>query len=479
MSQRLKMPWFCYTGFNILVLWNMVTFSLDSTQVFGLGAALTITSMQWVVFVAAQALTMGIYACAADRIQDRFARSEMPPALSWIAAALTAAGALGMLQPVPAISLIASACAACGSGWLWLMWARFFGCLGSERAERIIVRSVALCAGVACACVALPPTIRFFLAQLIPFFSVICSVKALRWAHDHAENLSSDEARLAAVEEAPTPTARMVFGLLLPSLLVFFLIPFATMRVGASGPVAAALAFIFAFALAALLTYLFLQVTPSITLSFIFRWQVPLIALGVVLYAMGFAPISAWAVLSTALIVISEFTWIYLCRLMRLYPARSLRMFMGGYFTFDLGEFLGSLLAAALVPALASGAVDFGGIGYAVLLMIVVALAVMVYVPQQLPASASQPHASAALSESADVSSADTDADEKFYERFKITPREREIIGYLARGRSVPFIRDELFISQNTVNTHIKHIYAKTAVNSRQELLDMMEAFRS
>lgn len=42
----------------------------------------------------------------------------------------------------------------------------------------------------------------------------------------------------------------------------------------------------------------------------------------------------------------------------------------------------------------------------------------------------------------------------------------------------MPFIRDELFISANTVNTHIKHIYAKTDTNGRQDLLDLMESYR-
>ena len=42
------------------------------------------------------------------------------------------------------------------------------------------------------------------------------------------------------------------------------------------------------------------------------------------------------------------------------------------------------------------------------------------------------------------------------------------------RGRSVPYIRDELVISLNTVSTHVKHIYTKAAVHSRQELLDLL-----
>lgn len=53
--------------------------------------------------------------------------------------------------------------------------------------------------------------------------------------------------------------------------------------------------------------------------------------------------------------------------------------------------------------------------------------------------------------------------------------REAEILGYLARGRSQPYIREELVLSKNTVATHVKHIYQKLGVHSRQELLDLFE----
>ncbi|MVX60541.1 hypothetical protein GKZ27_03575 [Enterorhabdus mucosicola] len=56
-----------------------------------------------------------------------------------------------------------------------------------------------------------------------------------------------------------------------------------------------------------------------------------------------------------------------------------------------------------------------------------------------------------------------------------LSGREREILGYLARGRSQPYIREELVLSKNTVASHVKHIYQKLDVHSRQELLDLFE----
>ena len=58
---------------------------------------------------------------------------------------------------------------------------------------------------------------------------------------------------------------------------------------------------------------------------------------------------------------------------------------------------------------------------------------------------------------------------------YGLTTRELEILGQLARGRDGKFIEQELVLSYNTVKTHIKHIYQKLGVHSRQELLDLIE----
>jgi DNA-binding CsgD family transcriptional regulator len=57
-----------------------------------------------------------------------------------------------------------------------------------------------------------------------------------------------------------------------------------------------------------------------------------------------------------------------------------------------------------------------------------------------------------------------------------LTPREREILELLARGRTKAHIAEAFFISENTVRNHVKHIYAKLGVHDRQELIDRVEA---
>lgn len=60
-----------------------------------------------------------------------------------------------------------------------------------------------------------------------------------------------------------------------------------------------------------------------------------------------------------------------------------------------------------------------------------------------------------------------------------LTRREREILGYLARGRSARYIAEDLVISENTVWAHVKRIYAKTGVHTKQELMSAVERMAS
>jgi DNA-binding CsgD family transcriptional regulator len=55
-------------------------------------------------------------------------------------------------------------------------------------------------------------------------------------------------------------------------------------------------------------------------------------------------------------------------------------------------------------------------------------------------------------------------------EALNLTSREREILNLLIRGYSYKEIAAVLFISVETLNSHIKNIYRKLDVHSRSEL---------
>ena len=53
--------------------------------------------------------------------------------------------------------------------------------------------------------------------------------------------------------------------------------------------------------------------------------------------------------------------------------------------------------------------------------------------------------------------------------------REREVVALVLRGNNVPAVARKLYISENTVRDHMKSIYRKAGVHSRQELIDLLD----
>jgi DNA-binding CsgD family transcriptional regulator len=56
-------------------------------------------------------------------------------------------------------------------------------------------------------------------------------------------------------------------------------------------------------------------------------------------------------------------------------------------------------------------------------------------------------------------------------EAYSLTPREREVLGAIARGGSTAEIATELFLSPHTVRDYVKTVFEKLGVSSRSELV--------
>lgn len=63
-----------------------------------------------------------------------------------------------------------------------------------------------------------------------------------------------------------------------------------------------------------------------------------------------------------------------------------------------------------------------------------------------------------------------------WFQEKALTPREQEIALLLTAGRTQPWIAESLCISENTVGTHVRHIYQKLEVHDRQQFIDLASA---
>lgn len=62
-------------------------------------------------------------------------------------------------------------------------------------------------------------------------------------------------------------------------------------------------------------------------------------------------------------------------------------------------------------------------------------------------------------------------------EHFTLSERETEVMELIVRGHTVKRIAEELLISENTVRTHSKRLYAKLDIHKKQELRDLVESY--
>ena len=58
---------------------------------------------------------------------------------------------------------------------------------------------------------------------------------------------------------------------------------------------------------------------------------------------------------------------------------------------------------------------------------------------------------------------------------YRLTPREREVLVLLARGRTLPIVSRDLHITKNTARSHIERVYQKTGIHKQQDLIDLVE----
>lgn len=146
-----------------------------------------------------------------------------------------------------------------------------------------------------------------------------------------------------------------------------------------------------------------------------------------------------------------------------------------------LGFAVGWAVAAACTIAFGAHAPVFMYVRLGVALLLV--LTVMVFLPSQehhLPDGLSPDGSEVTKT----VVTVDTTESDLFEARcaavaklYQLSPRETEILGFLAKGRNAAYIQDALVISPHTVKSHIYNIYRKLDIHSQQKLMDFVEDF--
>lgn len=204
----------------------------------------------------------------------------------------------------------------------------------------------------------------------------------------------------------------------------------------------------------------FTHYSSSVTFNAAARCILPAMAISLLLYAVGY---SGTLLVAFILLAAAHATFETVLRMQIIgfsqrnnYPV--LQSIGWGFSAIALGAFLGPSIYYAIV---ASPAYD-GTLLIIGLLTVLVVIGVFLF-----PQNRSEKTNGDKISNELQMRS------QNMSEKYGLSPRETEILGYLLEGRSHPYIRDALYISISTVNTHVRHIYEKTSVNTKQGLIDL------
>lgn len=75
------------------------------------------------------------------------------------------------------------------------------------------------------------------------------------------------------------------------------------------------------------------------------------------------------------------------------------------------------------------------------------------------------------VAKSLDPPKTDEEMEIEIKEKFSLTGREREVLGFLLKGKSNKEIANLTYVSTETIKSHLHHIYGKLGVKSRLETI--------
>lgn len=367
------------------------------------------------------------------------------------------------------LAVVGAGCIGLGSSMLFLLWQHALACQGTRSAGYFLPIGSIL--GV----------LMFFAASLFGFFgqplacsvcSTIVSAGMLWWAGRGASEL--------ARSSASKPQIKVLFRDIWRPVLCVSAFGFIWQIVYAVGSNDAALAVVLSnsFVLSQVLASFVLiaawfKFHDSLHIELVFQLLFPLMAtgfLGMPFFGYGY---------QVVFISLSLFAFGIMSMLMQivcLQKAESLRI--GS--TVVLGAFAG-FVYSSMTLGFAIGHVlqtreDFG-FAYVLVLALVLVYGLS-FVFFAIKFHWREPKAASGAHEPQEADGS-KDACRSIASEAGLSIRETEVFELIVKGRDLPYIAENLVVSKNTVRTHMKNIYAKLGVHSKQEVIDLLDAWNN
>ena len=459
-----------YVGLGFLWAWIYCTWF--SPAVFGEAAGLTVNnSGTWIV--SALFVTISLFVSPFLFKRDLIGIPwvlQLAPLANAVGAFAMAHGALFEVS-YPAVSLVGAAITGISSGWLWIMWGEFFGTVDLE----VTYFTLPLTVAVPLCCILL--TLCF---QGPAVAAVVC---LLPLASGACLYLSTKDCKLVqSTGILPPMDVRMrVLKQGVASFFIYVCISFCWSLVsyeavgGWSREIV--VAYLLGGAAAAATAYLTTIFSPKRDVFGMHRWLVPATSFAFAALILG-TPISCAVAFCLITIVQYGFdivVWIYFTGSVRsgVCTGRFAAGVNRGFV--QVGVLVGSMIGMN-APALELQAGLSEPFVILLLLGCMTAAVLMFFTSgrSDFEVRAANERESSACGDLGDADRQSKNCD-LLVERYSLTKRERDVLELLAAGRSVPYISEMLVVSKNTVESHVKAIYRKVGVHSRQELLTRLQ----
>jgi DNA-binding CsgD family transcriptional regulator len=245
-------------------------------------------------------------------------------------------------------------------------------------------------------------------------------------------------------------------------LVLFYLFPFVTMSSEGVAYLLSPYLIAAGFLIGVLVALVFFRYARSMDMSNISAWIMPLLAVAGVLLVFGAQVNIASVFLVAIMVVLPPLLLVCMSKLYHQGLATFASVFLGGNLAMQAGAAAGSLCADMAIYYIDSSQSYVGAILLMLLFIIVLGSITRNSRPELMP-------------QQDDTQNSHADAVKDLSQDFNLSNRETEVLALLVKGRSSAYICDELYISQNTVATHIKRIYQKTGAHSKQEVIDLYE----
>lgn len=429
-------------------------------------------------------VSMSVVLLVAPLFSKYYGELKNHPSVAVITTVLVTFGSLiGTFSENPffldAFSVTSAICVGGASSLMYIIWGEMMSEFSYDNIKMQISITLIITFVLYLAALLAPAFLSTFLVIVFPLISGVIMLYLMR--SDYDPNTGEIEIpQIKNVVQISASWKKWLILLGIPHLVLSTantaLWAFSNIIQGEGSSIFLLLSFGFGALFAVFLLLIALDRESQVQISALTRYAIPLMTLAPILIFLGrsdWIAVIGFMLVCVTIVFADFLNWILFCELAHENPKHRSKIIGWGRLFIHLGMLIGCIIGRVLVESVQY--LDSETVWVSMLCLVVVVMTVLtLYVN-----SVEEYRVNTILRKMSKQNPYKAKLDESYQPYFRenhdLTPREFEILVFLHEGFSVSQIQAQLFVSQNTVNTHTKRIYKKLDVHSKVELYNRIE----